>query len=227
MKSKTPFLLLALFIVILVAVRWVGVFDWLTFEYLKAQREYFQLFINEHYLLSIAIYIGFYILEAAFALPFAAPMTVLGGFLFGTLLGAIYTNIGATIGATLVFLLVRYSIGEYVQERYTAQLKQLNALIDHYGNLFMIMVRLIVIFPFFLVNVLAGLTPISVRTFVWTTAVGIFPASLVYSFAGRQLQELESMRDIFSPLMILAFAGIALLILVPLLIDLYIKRWKK
>ena len=218
MKSKKAFFLLALLIGIGIAIRFAGVGQWLTLEYIKTQTTYLQLFIQKHYLLSFMLFIGIYIVEASLALPFAALLTVTGGYLFGTIAGALYTNIGATIGATIVFLLVRYSMGAYVQERYAAPLKQFDALTNRYGNRFLLVARFIVVFPFFLVNLLAGLTSVSVWTFVWTTSLGILPGSLVYSFAGGQLQELQSVNDIFSPMMMLAFAGIAALILVPLIL---------
>ncbi len=205
----------------------LDIFEWLTLAYIQEQADLFAVFAHQRYWYAVMLYIFSYILIAALSIPIAALVTLTGGYLFGTIAGACYTNIGATIGATIVFLIVRYSIGDYIQQRFAQQLMQFNRLFNQYGANFLLMARFIVLFPFFLVNMLAGLTAVSVGTFVWTTALGIFPGSLVYTFAGRQLKEIRRVEDIFSWPVMLACVALAALLLIPIIAKHFKIGWIK
>jgi len=225
--KRVVFVLLVALLIAAVLMR-VGSFDWLTLAYIQERADMLVAFTHQRYWYAVTLYIFSYIIVAALSIPIAALVTITGGYLFGTVLGALFTNIGATIGATVIFLIVRYSIGEYIQERFAKQLMQFNQLFNQYGSNFLLMARFIVLFPFFLVNMLAGLTRVSIGTFIWTTAVGILPASLVYSFAGRQLKEIKRVEDIFSWPVIMAFVALALLLTVPIIArHLKKTRWAK
>jgi uncharacterized membrane protein YdjX (TVP38/TMEM64 family) len=150
-------------------------------------------------------------------------LTLSGGFLFGALLGTLYVNAGATTGATLAFLFCRYAAGDWIQEKYLDKLITFNRELSENGYRYLLALRLIPLFPFFLINAGAGLTKIPLRTFVWTTSLGILPGSFVYAFAGKQLGSIESMGDIFSTEILIAFSLLALLVLVPVVVK-YSKR---
>ena len=155
---------------------------------------------------------------AALAIPVASIFTIGGGFLFGTLAGTVYTNIGATFGATCIFLLVRYYLGIYVQKRYQKQLKQFNDEFAANGTHYLLSVRLVSVVPFFIINVCAGLTNVTLMQFMITTAFGILPGSLVYSYAGQQLMHINTLSDIITLPVVLAFVALALLSLLPVII---------
>jgi uncharacterized membrane protein YdjX (TVP38/TMEM64 family) len=187
-----------LFIGLIIALRFMGVGDYLTLAGLQEKRIQLMAFVDTHYISSVCIFIGIYISIVILALPLAALCTVAGGFLFGVMPGTIYTNIGATIGASLFFLLVRYAFGRAMQERYKDKLRWFNQEMEQYGVLYLITIHFVAVIPFFVMNLLIGLTQVPFWTFVWTTSVGIIPGTLVYAFAGQQLTTISSLQDIFS-----------------------------
>lgn len=200
-------------------IRASDVSHYLTFENLQKNKEALHGYVEGHYAFSVILYISMYVASTAFSIPGAAILTLAGGFLFGTLLCAAYVNVGATTGAIMAFLSAKYLIGAWVQNRYRRQLIRFNKEIASYGHIYLLTLRFVPVFPFFLINVLAGLTNVPLRTFLWTTSLGIIPGSLVYAFAGSQLDTIKSARDIFSSRMAAAFILLALLSLLPVLIN--------
>ena len=217
---------ITLIIIILAAIaiiRLTGVDRYLTFENLQENKFRLQQIVESSYTLSVIGYILLYITIVAFSIPGATILTLSGGFLFGVLWGALYVNAGATTGASLAFLFCRYVAGEWVQNNYQDKLTTFNRELSENGYRYLLALRLIPVFPFFLINICAGLTKIPLRTFVWTTSVGIFPGTLVYDFAGNQLADIESIEDIFSAKIAVAFSLLALFVIFPVLLN-YIKR---
>jgi uncharacterized membrane protein YdjX (TVP38/TMEM64 family) len=212
-KHNKKIILLFFLIAVIVALRLSPLGDIMTFENLKKNREIFFAFVQGHYLRSVAAYIAFYIIIVALSVPGAGIMTLAGGFLFGVLPATLYIEIGATIGATLAFLMARYLLGTWLQEKYRIPLSAFNAEMEKNGRRYLLTVRLIPVFPFFMINFLSGLTNIPARTFAWTTALGIVPATIIFAFAGQQLGTINAMSEILSPRMIgalLVLAGLAL-----------------
>lgn len=214
-KNARRFFLLALFIAVIISLQFSGAREVLTFENLKRNRDALLSMVKEHYAASVLTYIGVYIVTIALNVPGAAILTIAGGFLFGTVPAVLYANVGATTGAVLAFLSARYLLGEWVQNKYHVQLARFNREMEINGPRYLLTLRLIPIFPFFMINFLSGLTKIPLKTFVWTTAVGIIPAAAVYAFAGRQIGTIESPGEILSAKVIIAFVLLALLALVP------------
>jgi uncharacterized membrane protein YdjX (TVP38/TMEM64 family) len=216
MKKHTKrFFLLALFIAVIVALQFSGAREVLTFENLKKNRDALLSMVKEHYAASVLTYIGVYIVAIALNAPGAAILTIAGGFLFGTVFAVLYANVGATTGAVLAFLSSRYLLGEWVQNKYHVQLARFNREMEINGPRYLLTLRLIPIFPFFMINFLSGLTKMPLKTFVWTTSVGIIPAAVVFAYAGRQIGSIGSPGEILSPKVITAFVLLALLALVP------------
>lgn len=209
----------------LLLLRYSGIGDTFTLAKLKTHSDYLENYVAQHYLKSILLYIFSYSFVVACLLPFAALFTLAGGFLFGALAGTFYTNIGATVGATGAFLMVRYVIGEYIQKRYQQRLANVNAALHRNEISFLLFIHIIPIIPFPIINILIGLTKVSTWRFMWTTAVGILPVSLIYSFAGEQLATIDAFRDVLSPNVVLAFVLLASFALLPAIINWY-KRIK-
>jgi uncharacterized membrane protein YdjX (TVP38/TMEM64 family) len=168
---------------------------------------------------SIVSYIAVYILVTAFSIPGATIMTLAGGFVFGMALTVLCVNLAATTGAALAFLSARYLLGMRIQERYREQLEKFNSEIERNGPRYLLTLRLLPVFPFFLVNFLSGLTRVSLPTFLWTTSLGIIPGSVVYAFAGQQLETVRSVGDILSLKVLIAFGVLALFTFLPPLVQ--------
>ncbi|MGE4257941.1 MAG: TVP38/TMEM64 family protein [Candidatus Babeliales bacterium] len=195
---------------------------YLNLEWVQTHQGYLLALVRDHYWYTVFCYIALYILAVALALPGAFIITMLGGYLFNVFPGVIYINIGATLGATIAFIAARYLVGMWVQRTYQVQLRAINQAIKENGFYYLLFARLAAIFPFFLVNLLAGLTRVKLSTFIWTTSLGIIPGSLVFAYAGKQLMYIRSASDILSFPIILAFFLLSLLVLIPVLIK---KLW--
>ena len=189
---------------------------YLSLDTVKANRDSLLDFTQEHYGPAVVLFILVYILQTAFSLPGATIMTLAGGFLFGSLWATLYVNIGATTGATLAFLAARYLFHQWVERKFGDRLGPFQEGFAKNAFSYLLTLRLIPLFPFFLVNLLSGLTRVRVSTYVAATAVGIIPGSFVYTFAGRQLGTINSLSELASPRLILAFSLLGLLILVPI-----------
>jgi uncharacterized membrane protein YdjX (TVP38/TMEM64 family) len=222
-KQRKRIVLLALFIAAIVLLRYTPLGALFTFENLKQHRDSLSLSVQDHYGLSVAGFIALYVLVTSLSLPGAAVLTLAAGFLFGTLAGTLYVNVGATMGASVAFLSARYFLGKGLQEKYQSQLRKFNTEIERSGTSYLLTLRLIPVFPFFLINFLSGLTTIPLRTFIWTTSLGIIPGTVVYAFAGRQIGSLDSLSDILSKRVIAAFVVLALFALIPAMVN----RFKK
>ena len=156
-------------------------------------------------LLAVGAFFTIYVLVTALSLPGAAVMTLVGGALFGLLWGTVIISFASSIGALFAFLVSRYLLQDTVQSKFGDRLKTLNAGIEKDGAFYLFTLRLVPIFPFFMINLLMGLTPIRARTFYWVSQVGMLAGTLVYVNAGTQLGQLESLSGILSPGLILSF----------------------
>ncbi|MHC5074298.1 MAG: FAD-dependent oxidoreductase, partial [Planctomycetota bacterium] len=214
-KNRKRLMLVVIVLALLIGLRLSGVGDKFTLENLQSNAARLKEFSNGHYLISVLAYILIYIAVTAFSLPGATILTLAGGFLYTFFIGALYVNIAATSGATLAFLFSRYIAGQSIQNRYGDKLARFNDELNRNGARYLLTLRFIPIFPFFLINVFAGLTNIPLKTFVWTTSVGIFPGSLVYAYAGQQLGTIESVGDIFTGKVLAAFLLLAAFAFVP------------
>jgi len=196
-----------------------GLGAFVTFHSLNEHRALLEGAVRAHYGLSVLLYILLYTVTAL-VVPAALILTVAAGVLFHTFPGVIYATLGATAGGLLAFLLSRYLLGNWLQTRFAVQLAQFNRELERYGYLYVMSGRLIPVLPFFLVSYLCGLTRMPLWTFAWATASGVFPAALVYTFAGAQIGSISSPSDLASPRLLLSFLLLALLALLPVL-------WKK
>ena len=191
---------------------------------LKENRDKLLAFTNANFTSAVAIFILTYIVVTGLSFPGGAILTVAGGFLFGSILATLFVNIGATTGATLAFLSARYLLRDWVENKFGRFLGQIHEGISKNAFSFLISARLIPAIPFFVLNLLSGLTRVSVGTYVAATALGIIPGSLVYAYAGRQLGTINSLKEIASPNVIAAFVLLGLLALVPIIYNKFSKK---
>jgi len=217
-RPSRNIILLLLFIGVIVALRLSGVGAYLTFENLQKNRDALLAYVRDNSISSVAIYILIYICAIAVNLPGGAVLTLAGGFLFGTLPAVLYVNIGATSGAILAFLSARYLLGDRLQERYQDRLAKFNGEMERNGTRYLLTLRLIPLFPFFITNFLAGLTRVPLGTFTWTTSLGIIPGTAVFAYAGHQLEHVHSASDILSGKVLFAFLVLAVFTVAPAVI---------
>lgn len=190
---------------------------YLTLGALKDNRDRLLAFTDANFTAAVGMFILTYCVVTGLSLPGAAILTLAGGFLFGSLLGTVFVNVGATSGATLAFLAARYLLRDWVEQKFGSKLGPIQEGFSNNAFSYLMTLRLIPLFPFFLVNMVSGLTRVSVGTYVAATALGIIPGSFVYAYAGRQLGTINSLKEIASPNVLLAFTLLGLLALVPII----------
>ena len=178
----------------------------LELEYLKARLDDFAAWREAHPLQTGLYYFLAYVLVTALSIPGAAVMTLGAGALFGLLWGTVLVSFASSIGATLAFLIARVLLRDWVQTRFGDRLDAVNAGIERDGAMYLFTLRLVPIFPFFVINLVMGLTPMRALTFYGVSQLGMLPGTLVYVNAGTQLSRLESASGILSPALILSFA---------------------
>lgn len=189
----------------------------LTLEALKANRQALLDYYAAHKLIMVAGFMALYIVQTALSLPGAAILSLAAGAIFGSLWGTLYANIAATIGATLAFLVVRYLLRDAVIRRFGARLEGMNRELEERGLNYLLFLRLVPVFPFFLINLAAGLTRMPLRTFFLGTLFGIIPGGFVFVNAGASLATITSLSGIASPRVLGSFALLGLFALMPAL----------
>lgn len=218
------FLLLLVFAGIWSLFRFTPLGEWANLSRIAESRERLLALVESRYGLFVISYIALYILVVALSIPGATVLTLSGGFFFGPWLGTLYINAGASTGALLVFLFARWLLGQSIQEKYGDKLAQFNRELETNGTNYLLTLRLIPIFPFFLINLMASVTSVKVRTFLWTTSLGIIPGSFVYSYLGYAGASLEPGATSFPREPLIALVLLGLLSLLPVVIKKYKRR---
>ena len=199
-------------IIVLLVVAAIAVFfgmdldQFLTLDALRGSQEKFAAMQERSPWLTALAFFAVYVAVVALSLPGATVMTLAIGALFGFWYGAVLVSFASTIGATLAFLASRYVLRDMVQRRFGDKLKGINEGMAKDGALYLFLLRLMPIFPFFLINLLMGLTHIRTATFYWVSQLGMLAGTLVYVNAGTQLARIDSLSGIFSPAVLLSFA---------------------
>ncbi|MEA5113672.1 MAG: TVP38/TMEM64 family protein [Geobacteraceae bacterium] len=208
-------------ILIMLALSAVGLFLWLdlgrflTLESLKANSQLLLQYYSDHALLTVAAFMAIYIIQTILALPGATILSLAAGFLFGPLFGTIYAVTAASIGATISFLFTRYLFRDLVLRKYGGKLEIINVELEERGINYLLFLRLVPVFPFFLINLAAGLTRLSLRAFMLGTFFGMIPGGFVYVNAGSSLTSINAPGDIATPRVLGSFALLGLLALAP------------
>ena len=198
-------------IIILVIAGVLGVFFYLDFgqylslEYIKEQQTNFLEFYKENTLLAMGAFTGVYIVSTALSLPGAVLLTLLGGALFGLFVGTILVSFASSIGATLAFLVSRLLLRDLVQNKFGSYLKSFNDGVQKDGGFYLFTLRLIPAVPFFVINLVMGLTPMRMLSFFLVSQIGMLAGTIVFINAGTQLAQLDSLSGILSPEIIFSF----------------------
>jgi len=189
--------------------------EYLSFESLKANRDRLNVVYQENSIVFISGFVGVYFLIVSFSLPGATLLTLAAGAIFGSVLGVLIVNIGATLGATAAFLSARFIFRELVENKFSDKLKFINRGISGNAFSYLLFLRLVPVFPFFLVNLVLGLTQVRLSIYFFGTMLGIMPGSFVYAFAGSNLANINSVSDIASFKVLGALALLGIFALIP------------
>lgn len=194
--------------------------QWLHPEYLSAKRATLELFVRQHYAAALLLAALAYLLMAALSIPGGALLSLLIGLLFGRWVGTLVIVIAATLGAAVIFLLARYLIGGWVRERLgrRPQAARLLAGFERDAFHYLLFVRLVPLFPFWLVNLASAFTAIRLPQYVFATAIGIIPGSFIYANLGQTLGRIESLHGLLSPPVIFALTLLGAFALLPLVL---------
>ncbi len=224
-KLVQRIIIVAAIIIAVILFKFLGLGQYLSLDYLKASQDKFTQIYASHRLLVIATYMGIYIVITALSLPGAAVMTLAGGAMFGFWVGVLVVSFASTIGATLASFVARFLLRDWVQNRFGEKLSRINQGIEKEGAFYLFSLRLVPIFPFFVINLAMGLTPMKLWTFYWVSQIGMFPGTMVYVNAGKELGRIESLSGILSPGLIISFVILGLFpITVKKLLNLYKKK---
>ncbi|HXX07864.1 MAG TPA: VTT domain-containing protein [Pseudolabrys sp.] len=231
-------------IIILAAVGFYTIGGEISFDALVRHRTAIDTFVTGHRVLAVLAYVGIYIVTVALSLPGATFLTVAGGFLFGVAVGATAAVLGATIGATLIFLAARTALGEPLLRWAGPRANKLASEFREEAFRYLLFLRLVPVFPFFIVNLVPAFAGVRLGPFVAATALGIIPAAIAFAFAGTGLDSVITAQvaayhqclgsgsidcrmifdpvDILTPQMISALVVLGLLVLIPVVV----KRWR-
>lgn len=189
----------------------------LSLEALKANRQALLDFQVAHPVATVAAFMAVYIIQTALSLPGATVLSLAAGAIFGSIMGTLWAVIAATLGAALACIVTRYLLRDLVLAKFGPRLEGLNRELETRGFNYLLFLRLVPVFPFFLINLAAGLTRLPLRTFTLATLIGIIPGGFVYVNAGASLATIDSLAGIASPRVLGAFALLGLFALVPVL----------
>ena len=213
------------FILILISILFFSdLNNFFTLGYVQENLINFRLLYEENLFLFSLIFSLIYILSSALSLPFATLLTLLSGYIFGLALGTFIVSLCSTVGASIAFLTSKYLFYDYIQKRYKKQLVTINNEFINEGIFYIFALRLVPVFPFFVVNIVTSLLPIKLSTFFWVSILGMFPATLVYVNAGKELSKINSFSDILSFQVLISFSLIGIL---PLTIKFLLKKIRR
>ena len=179
-------------------------------SYIKASQASFARLYMEHRVIVPGTYMLIYIIVTALSLPGAAVMTLAGGALFGFVAGTITVSFASSIGATLACFVSRFLLRDWVQNRFGDKIEVINRGVENEGAFYLFTMRLIPAFPFFVINLVMGLTKMPLTKFYWVSQVGMLAGTMVYVNAGKELANIDSLSGILSPRLIMSFVILGL-----------------
>ncbi len=208
-------LVLLVVVIGLIAAFWAfNLGQYFTLTYLKSSAAGFRALYAEHQALVVLVYFLVYVAATSLSLPGAAVLTVAGGAFFGLLTGTLVISFASAIGATVACFVSRFLLRDWVQGKFGDKIVKINEGIEREGAFYLFTLRLIPVFPFWMINLVMGLTKISLRRFYWVSQLGMLPGTIVYVNAGRELAKIDSLRGILSPGLLISFVLIGIFPLV-------------
>jgi uncharacterized membrane protein YdjX (TVP38/TMEM64 family) len=223
-KNLTRKLILGAMITSLIVVFWVfNLGHYLSLSYLKGSLNGMKVLYGEHRILIAAVYFAVYVCTTSLSLPGATALTLFGGALFGFVAGTLIVSFASTIGATLACFVARFLLREWVQDKFGDKIIKINEGLEREGAFYLFTLRLIPVFPFWIINLAMGLTKISLGRFYWVSQLGMLAGTMVYINAGKELAKIDSLKGILSPDLLISFA---LLGIFPITIKKLLERYR-
>ena len=212
----------------IITIKLLNLDQYLTLTYLKESLDNFKVLYENSRLIVLTGYFGVYVLTTALSLPGASPLSMAGGAVFGFWTTTLVVSFASTIGATLACFVSRFLLRDWIQKKFGDKIAKINKGIAQEGVFYLFTLRLIPVFPFWLINLAMGLTKMSLVKFYWVSQIGMLPGTMVFVNAGKELAKIESVKGIFSPSLIISFALIGIFpITVKKLVALYRSRREK
>ena len=208
--KATKLIVLALIVAAVAAFFALDLGRFLTLDYFKGQQAAFTSFVAQNPLQAAGIFFAVYVTVTAVSFPGAAILTLVAGALFGVVWGTVIVSFASSIGATLAFLASRFLLRDWVQAKFGDKLKPINEGVAKEGAFYLFALRLVPAFPFFVINLVMGLTPIKTATYYVASQLGMFAGTIVFVYAGTQLAQITSLKGILSPGLLLAFVLLAI-----------------
>jgi len=230
MKAKTikKIIIVIVILSLIVAFKVFDLGQYLSFSYLKESRDILIALYEEHTAIVIAAYFIIYVLTTSLSLPGASPLTIVGGAIMGFWVATLVVSFASTIGATLACFFSRFLLRDWVQNKIGERIKKVNEGIEKEGSFYLFTLRLIPLFPFWMINLAMGLTKMPLKRYYWVSQIGMLPGTMVYVNAGKELGKIDSPSGILSPSLIISFALIGIFpIVVKKLVGLYRARREK
>lgn len=230
MKAKTikKIIIVILIIGLIAAFKVFGLGQYLSFSYLKESRDTLVSLYEERTALVIAAYFIIYVLTTSLSLPGASPLTIVGGAVMGFWVATLIVSFASTIGATLACFVSRFLLRDWVQNKFGDRIKKVNEGIEKEGVFYLFSLRLIPLFPFWMINLAMGLTKMPIVSYYWVSQIGMLPGTMVYVNAGKELGKIDSLKGILSPSLIISFALIGIFpLVVKKLVSWYLTRREK
>tara|TARA_Y100000590_G_scaffold470538_1_gene666147 strand:+ start:394 stop:2535 length:2142 start_codon:yes stop_codon:yes gene_type:complete len=204
-KNTSRSLILLLILGVIFSYFYFDLSNYFNLEYLKSQQTNFERIYKNNPELTILTFFIIYVVSVAFSFPGATILTLAAGGLFGLGYGLLIVSFASTFGATLAFLLSRFLLRETIQKKFSNKLKTFNEGFEKEGAFYLFTLRLVPVFPFFMINLLMGLTPIRTITFFVVSQIGMLPGTFVYINAGTELSKIHSLKGILSPSLLFSF----------------------
>lgn len=211
MGKHKRWILLAVLLGVVTLFRVFNLGEFFSLEYIQAHLGDFKTQVADNPVLSVSVFFLIYVISTALSFPGATVLTLLAGALFGTLYGLVIVSFASTLGATLAFLSARLILGDSLRAKYGDRFKLIDEGFQREGGLYLLTLRLVPVFPFFLVNLMMGLTSISVSRYFIFSQIGMLPGTWVYVYAGTEFSQLTSLKGLASPSLLLAFALLGLM----------------
>lgn len=230
MKKWIPLIII---VILMAAAYFSGAYKHLSFENIKAHRETIKGFIATNPVWMPILFMLLYIVVVALSLPGGAVLSLLGGFFFGIPLSTLYVVVAATIGATLIFLAARTALGNFLKKKAGPFLSKMEQGFQKNAANYLLFLRFIPLFPFWLVNIAPAFFNVRTSTYIWTTCVGIIPGSYVFTQAGSGLGvifdqgESFSIDNVFNIQIKIALIVLALFALIPIFVKYLLQRKKQ
>jgi uncharacterized membrane protein YdjX (TVP38/TMEM64 family) len=225
METKSPivrFLPLIILAAAIIGFFAIGLDEYLTFDALRENHVTLSAFVAEQGVIAVTLYIAIYTLSVALSVPGVSILTIAGGLLFGQWFGSVYVVFGATLGAIAVFLIAKTAFGDALRQRMGPAMRKMEVGFQENALSYLLVLRLIPLFPFFLVNIVPAFLGVELRTYAIGTFIGIIPGSFVFATVGAGLASIFDQNGEFSvtalltPEITIALVGLAVLALLPI-----------